>query len=296
VLRKILLAMFALAASLSFSAVAVAADEIQGITASPYSQDIKLSPGGKYSGTVNISNPGNTDYNFTASAAPFSVQGEDYAPQFTARPDLVDASKWFSFPQTRFHLVPGQQVPVQFTIQPPSDISGGGYYAAVFAQADALPGPGIRGQKRVGMIVYMTVGGDIHREGHVASFSVPFLHTVPPLHSQLRIQNIGNVHFDSDITVQIKDLFGNVKGQIEQQHVIMPKTIRRVDLDWAKAPSFGLFRVGGNIQYLGRTEALPTHWTLMLSANAFLAVFGVLVAMGLFAFITRRGRRNVRRG
>jgi hypothetical protein len=41
---------------------------------------------------------------------------------------------------------------------------------------------------------------------------------------------------------------------------------------------------------------LPSRWTLMLSANAFLIIIAVLVAMGLFAFLTRRGRRNVYRG
>jgi hypothetical protein len=284
------------AAAAGLAGPTLAAENLQGISASPYSQEISLTPGQHYSGSVDISNPGNTEYNFISSATPYSVMGEDYEQQFTARPDLVDASKWFTFPTTKFHLKPDQHVEVQFNIHVPPDIAGGGYYATVFAQADALPGPGVHGQKRVGMVLYMTVAGAIHREGSVASFSVPFIQTEPPLHTQLRLADTGNVHYDSTETVQVQDLFGNVKAQLEDQHVIMPKSVRRIDIDWAKSPSFGLYHVTGTAKFLDRTEQLPSRWTLMLSANSFLIISGVLIAMGLFAFLTRRGRGNVRRG
>jgi hypothetical protein len=295
VLRKFISALVAAAALLVVSSPALAVGERQGITASPPKLEIDLTKGTRYSGSVNISNPGDTEYDFTVSAAPFSVLGEDYQPQFTARPDLVDASKWFAFPKTRFHVKPTQKIEVPFTISPPSDIAGGGYYAAVFAQAAALPGPGIQGEKRVGMVTYMTVAGDIHREGKLAGFTVPFVHTQPPLHTEVRLQNTGNVHYDSTVLVQVKDLFGNVKAQMEADHIIMPQTTRLIAQDWAKAPSFGLYQVTGTAKYLGKTENLPTRWTLMLSANAFLAIAGVLIAMGIFAFLTRRGRGHARR-
>ena len=295
-MRKLVPALLGVSVCLGLSGSALAAETVQGITASPYMQSFSLAPGSNYSGSVDISNPGNNEYDFSVSATPYSVTGEDYEQQFTARPDLVDASKWFTFPVAKYHLKPAQHVPVQFTVHVPSDIAGGGYYAVVFAQADALPGPGVRGQKRVGVVTYMTVSGDVHKAGRVASFNVPFIQTQPPLHTEIRLQNGGNVHFDSTESVQVQDLFGNVKAQLEAQHIIMPKSIRRVTLDWDKSPSFGLYRVTGTVKYLDHTEKLPTRWTLMLSANAFLIIAGVLVAMGLFAFLTRRGRGNVRRG
>jgi hypothetical protein len=294
--RKTFPALLGFVALFGLATAALAAETRQGITASPYSQSLNLDPGSKYSGTVEISNPGNTEYDFTASAAPYSVLGEDYQQQFTARPDLVDASKWFSFPTPKYHLKPGQHTLVQFDVHVPADIAGGGYYATVFAQDDALPGPGVRGQKRVGVVTYMTVGGDIQRGGNLAGFSVPLVQTQPPLHTQVRLQDTGNVHFDSTVSVKAQDLFGNVKWQQDVDHVIMPKTIRKIAIDWTKSPSFGLYRVTGTVKYLGKTEKLSTRWTLMLSANAFLIIAGVLVVMGMFAYLTRRGRGNVRRG
>jgi hypothetical protein len=97
------------------------------------------------------------------------------------------------------------------------------------------------------------------------------------------------------VSLRALDLFGNVKWQADAEHLIMPKTTRRVVIEWAKAPSFGLYRITGTVKYLDRTEKLPTRWTLMLSANAFLIIASVLVAMGMFAFFTRRGRGNGRR-
>jgi hypothetical protein len=296
-LRKTVSALLGLLFLLAFPGAVLAANpQQQGITASPPIQRLELQPGAVFSGSVDISDPGKTEYDFTASAAPFSVKGEEYDLQYASRPDLVDASRWFTFPTTKYHLKPGQKVSVQYKVTVPKDIAGGGYYAVVFAQADPLPGTGVTGQKRVGVLTYMTVAGDIIRQGRVAGFGVPWIQTQPPLHAEVRIQNTGNVHFDSSISLQIKDLFGNVKGEIEADHVIFPKTTRLVALDWKTAPSFGLYHLGGTVKYLGSTEQLPSRWTLMLSANAFLGLAGVLLAIGLFAFLTRRSRGNVRRG
>jgi hypothetical protein len=293
ILRAALAATFA---SLALAGTALAADPLQGITASPPKQRIDLTAGGTYSGTVDISNPGTTEYDFTVSASPFSVKGEDYNLLYSQRPDLVDASRWFVFPQARYHLKPTQKVAVRYNVNVPRDAAGGGYYAVVFAQADSLPGAGVSGQKRVGVLTYMTVAGDIQRSGRVLGLSAPVIQTQPPLVGDVRLQNTGNVHYDSTVSVQIKDLFGNVKTELNSDQIIFPKTIRRVPLSWGKAPSFGLYRLSGTVKYLDRTDPLPTRWTLMLSANAFLVIVFVVVVLAVYAYITRRGRRNVRRG
>jgi hypothetical protein len=277
---------------------ALAADPLQSITASPSSQRLDLGPTSSYEGTINITDTGQTPYSFRVSTSPFSVSGETYTQSFVARPDLVDASKWFSFGRSSFSVQPGESVPVTYHIKTPPDIAAGSYYAVVFAEADApssAKGQSITARKRVGIIFYLTVTGKTVSGGNVASYTVSALQTEPPLEAALRIQNTGNVDFNAEISVVVSDIFGNTKARLDSTNLIFPKSTRRISLQWREAPAFGLFKISGNVHYLGKTEPLPTRYTLMLSSTAFVLMFLVAIAIIGFYVLSRRRHSNVTR-
>lgn len=277
------------------SSAAHAEDPLQSITASPSIERLSLPSGGSYEGTVVITNTGRTPYEFTVATSPFSVQGEDYTQSFVPRPDLVDASKWFSFSRTLYPSQPGQETPVTYRIKAPADIAPGGYYAVLFAEAknSSSPQQGITAHKRVGVLFYLTVSGDAVKGGKISNYQVPILHTSAPLKATAKIENTGNVHFDATTTVEISDMFGNVKARLESTNTVFPKSTRKVELAWNKAPGFGIFKVSGTVKYLDKTQTLPTRYTLMLSAGWFMIIAFVLVAVGGYLVMTRRSRGNV---
>jgi hypothetical protein len=273
---------------------ALAADPVQSITASPTNERISLAASGTYDGLVKITNTGETGYQFTTAAKPFSVSGENYDQSFTVRPDLVDASKWFSFPKSTYSASPKEEVAVAYHIKVPADIAAGGYYAVIFAETQPpATSQGITAHKRVGVLVYLTVTGNVISSGNVAGYDVPVIHTQAPLQAGIRIQNTGNVHFDATVSLVVSDMFGNTKTTLETTNLIFPKSTRKLELDWAKAPSFGIFRVAGTVTYLGKTQALPDRYTLMLSATGFLVIFGVGFVILAYAYFTRKRRGNV---
>lgn len=267
------------------------------ITISPTSTELETSAGSTYSGTVKIVDSGTTDYAFQVYSSPYWVHGEDYAQSFILEPDKVDASKWFKFDQTVYQAKAHQDIVVPYRLQVPSGAGPGGYYVVVFAQTQN-PGGGatIKSKIQVGTIFYITVRGSVDQRGNVETFSVPAIQTSPPLQSTLRMKNTGNTHFDADINIEIKDVFGNTKAILPATHIILPETIRRIPITWDKAPGYGLFRVEGTVKYNGKTEKLPTRYTLMLSSGGFVVMFLVALALVAYAILTRKRRGNVRRG
>ncbi|HEX3081701.1 MAG TPA: hypothetical protein VHQ86_00435 [Candidatus Saccharimonadia bacterium] len=283
-----------LCATLLTTPAAWAADPLQSITASPTNESVSLSAGGTYDGFVKITNTGQTPYQFIVSASPFSVTGESYDQSFAARPDLIDASKWFSFARTTYSANPRDEIAVAYHIKVPTDIAAGGYYAAIFAEAsNTSAGQGVTSHKRVGVLMYITVTGDVIKSGKVLGYNLPLIHTQPPLHADVRLQNTGNVHYDATTSLVVSDIFGNTKARLESTNTIFPKSTRKLSLTWDKAPSFGLFQVSGTVKYLDKTEQLPTRYTLMLSANAFLIIFIAVILLAAYAYLTRKRRSNV---
>lgn len=293
-MRQIAICLGLIGAAALAAAPAFAAEPYQSITASPSSVKLDVAAGTTTTGSITITNTGQTAYPFTVSASPFSVSGEDYEQSFTPRPDLIDASKWLSFPETSFTAVPREVVPVSYRVKVPADAAPGGYYAAIFAEAkSASSGQAITAHKRVGVLMYFTVAGEAVSGGKLLSFTVPAIHTSAPLTTTMRIENTGNVHFDVDETVEISDVFGNTKARIEETHLVFPGSTRKLEVSWAKAPAFGIFKVTGTISYLGKTQNLPTRYTLMLSSTAFVVMFLAAVAIVVYFFLTRKRRRNV---
>lgn len=289
---------FSLILALSLTAVpAHAAENGESITASPAQVRYSIDPGGKLNGSVKILNQGTVGYDFGVDSEDFSIQNEDYDKSFKLPENALDAGRWFNFPRTTFHLEPGQSVVVPFTVVVPPTASPGGHYAVLFAQTKPSTAPEVTGvitKKRVGSLFYITVNGPLQQEGSIASWQSNFWQISAPLASTLRMQNSGNVHFDSHAQVTVTDILGNKKAAIDTTLIVLPETIRRIELNWDKAPKFGLFKVSGQVEYLGKNEALKPHYVLMLSLQYFFVMFGLIVILIALAVFNRRkqhGRR-----
>lgn len=281
-----------IAALLPYATLAV---EGESITASPATQRSSVNAGGTISDTITIINDGTIAYDYVVGASPFSVLNEDYKQSFNLPENTTDTSKWFKFSKIRYHLDPGQRINVPYTINVPANAAPGGHYAVVFATTQPnKPATTVVAQKRVGTIFYLTVNGALSKKGNVETWGSQYWQNEAPLVSNLRMRNAGNVHYDTEVKLSITDMFGNVKASPAATAIVLPQTIRKIDLKWEQAPSFGLFRVGGSVQYLDKTEALPSHYVLMMSAKFFL---GMVTAVMILAVIvlTRRRKHNVRR-
>lgn len=260
-----------------------------GLTISPTSVDAKVAPGGSYKGEMLVINQGELDVNYKVYASPYSVSGEEYKPYFAPIKGATDVTKWFSFGRAGGPLKIGNQNTIPYTINVPKGTGAGSYFATIFAETEDKGNAGVITRKRVGMVVYLRVTGDTIEKGSVATWDVPWIQEAP-FSAALRLTNEGSVHYQAKVKVRVSDLFGGVKFAYERSPTVLPQKIRKVPIEWEKGATFGLFKVDGEVTYLGKTEKLPTRIVFIADTPMRLLTIGMLLAF--VAIIVVLGRKR----
>lgn len=259
-----------------------------GLTISPTSVDVTVAPGGSYKGEMLVMNQGQLDVGYTVYATPYSVTGEEYKPYFSPIPGAVDITKWFTFDKSgNESLKIGTQESIPYTITVPKNTGAGGYYATIFAETADKGSAGVITKKRVGMIVYLRVSGSAKEAGSIDSWNVGWIQDAP-LQADVKIANSGSVHFKANVHVTVSDLFGSQKFSYERDPEILPQKLRDIPVSWENGASYGLFKVGGEVTYLNKTEQLPTRYVFIANTPMRIITAGVLVAFVVLVVIGSR--------
>lgn len=274
-------------------ALAQQAKDNESITLSPALIKLTLTPGQRYTGNLTVINDGKTAYPIIVYARPYSVQGEQYTPDFERVTPSTDAYQWLTFPQASYELQPGQRLDAAYAIDVPSDASPGGHYAVLFAetQPPLTQGSGVARKKRVGSLLYITVSGPANQAGSVLSWDVPRWQTKRPLTATLRMKNSGNVHYTAAVQVSFTDSFGR-RYQTEKSYIILPGTVRRIPVDWLSPPAAGLFKVAGTVSYLNKTESLQPRNVVLLPLAALAVPLAFVLGLAGWLVWKRRGSRG----
>ncbi|PLS81517.1 hypothetical protein CYG49_01835 [Candidatus Saccharibacteria bacterium] len=281
---------------LSMMSVTIQAQEkqqLETLTLSPSSQPFKVNAGETVTGKMNIINSGDVAYDFTVYARPYSVNDEKYEPNFTDEKPNADVYKWVQFDKTKYSLEPKETAEVTYTVNVPEGAAPGGHYGVVFAETKEreLGTTGVARQKRVGQIIYMTVNGQVRTGGEIKGFVLPFWQTRPPVLSAARVANTGNVDFEAKVSTIARDIFGRAKFTYTGDPIVLPDTTRLVDMNWEKAPTFGLFKVEQKIEFLDQKHE-NSGWVLV-APRWFPLIFIVIIAAGVgYAVLQRRSNRR----
>lgn len=277
------------------SVVAQASTE-EKITLSPAVETITLAAGGSRTGKMTVINDGQTAYTFKVYAAPFSVKGEDYQPDFITVNERTQAFQWVTFAKNTHQLQAGERIAIDYKINTPKNAAGGGHYAVLFAETQPPEdGANVARKKRVGTLLYMSLDGTTEKSGFIDSFSTNFWQKKAPVESNLRIKNDGNVHFQANIDFYYQNLFNRKVFQLKKESLILPGTTRRVPIAWEQAPYFGIFKTGGTVAFLDKTETIPTRYILLLPYQLLVIVFVAIVLITILLLLKKRSnRRGVR--
>jgi len=88
-----------------------------------------------------------------------------------------------------------------------------------------------------------------------------------------------------------RDLFGGAKYTLSTEKQILPQTIRRIPVTWDKAPTLGLFKIGGTATVLGKSQTLPTKYVLVMSQTiriVCLVIVCVVILLLVSRYVLRR--------
>ncbi len=274
------------------SVSAASSPRVQGLTISPEAASEVLDPGSVRHDSLSIRNSGKTGYNYSVYVRPYNVQGENYFPNFKAVPGWPDISSWFQFTSKAGYLNSGSSAIINYTITVPQNTPSGGYYAAVFVQSStpsvSSGKSGFQIYQRAGEILYIQIPGPVHTEGRVITWHGSWLQQAP-VHEQLRIENKGQLHYMSKISVSYEDILGATSYRYNGQFIILPHTVRRVNVQWPNPPFLGLFKVTGNVWTYGN-QHLSAQYVLVVSPLTriiVLVLFCLLVGVSLARVILR---------
>lgn len=293
-MRSLRVFVFIAAAGVLFSVQSAKAQNSNGeesITLSPAVSRPELKAGDSATGKLQVINNGTTSYTFVLYARPFSVQGEQYDPNYTEVNERTEAYQWVTFEKTKFDLKAGERVEVNYDVTVPERAKAGGHYAVLFAETQPTDdGSSVARKKRVGSLLYMTVDGDIIREGSLESWDTTFLQTKEPVLSTVRIKNSGNVHFQADLKAQYTNIFGKKQFELNQEMLVMPGTTRRAPVAWESAPYFGIFKASGTVTYLDKTEVLEAKWIILLPKSLISIILATLSALIVLTLYNKKRR------
>jgi len=271
------------------------------LTITPTTANIVINPGSINKGSLQVINQGSSAYDFQVYTNPYSVTGENYTPDFTVLPNKPNPSSWFQLSSSGSHANPGQTYNINYTITVPKSTQPGGYYAVIFAETKnpSSVANSVSLNERVGELFYMQVAGPVVQKGSLLTWQSSFFQK-PPLIATLRLENSGGLHYMSTINYHISDILGQNKYSLYTQKIVLPDTIRRIQLPWNNTPSIGIFKVNGNVNFLGQTHNLPTTYVFVMSETIRLFTLLVLVVI-IFIFLVRivyrqiKHRRNVKK-
>jgi len=271
------LVFLALVLSITGLSTGAASAAAQVITMTPTSVSPVIDPGSEFKSSFSVINQGKSSYKYIVYAAPYSVKGEDYTPDFTVLPTAPNITSWFNFSSPGGTIAPGQTDSINYTITVPENTQAGGYYAAVFAETQfPKAANSITLNERVGELFYIQVTGPVVKKAELLTWTSNIFQD-PPLTSIIRLQNDGSIHYAANITYKITDVIGQTKYSLSTQKELLPQTIRKVTIPWPKTPSIGLFKVSGNVKMLNQNHQLSTKWVLVMSKTVRQIIAAVVV-------------------
>jgi hypothetical protein len=266
----------------------------QDITLSPTSNTPVINPGAVYNGSFSVIDQGNTGYNYQIYSSPYHVSGEDYTPDFTLVPHAANPASWLKFSISSASIIPGQSTQVNYSITVTKTTLPGAYFAVAFAQTQYPKTPtAITLNERVGEIFYIQVAGPVTQGGKLLTWQTSMFQE-PPLTSTIRLEDSGALNFPATISLKIDDVFGQTKYSLNTIKEVLPQTIRQIKIPWDKAPSLGIFKVNGSVNFLNHTHNLSTKWVLVMSRTvrvyllAIITVIVLIIVARLFYRLIRR--------
>lgn len=199
-------------------------------------------------------------------------------------PEESDLATWFeiNYPIT-LNSLEGKNIP--FTLRVPEDASPGGHFAVIWWSAASPEAGQVSIVTRAGILVYLTVSGEIKEEGQVLEFTTQnrkkFIGS-PPINFTMNFENTGNVHLKPKGEIQIKNIFGKTKDiiNLNQKDVsILPQSKKTLSEEWNFSGFvFGPYKANLKLIY-GDTqqEIQKSFWIVIIPWKKLLLLILIIV-------------------
>ncbi len=232
----------------------------------------------------------------------YAITAEDLAPKngssdsfefFGGKDGPFSARSWFSPAVKTLSMKHGQRAFVPVKIKVPQDAAAGDHYAVVLFERknDNMDDGAVRVLARVGVVILITVKGDIVEAGNLTDFttSLPFYWKFPVGFS-LSYENRGTVHLTPKGKIIIKNVFGIIVDEIPLKDLYILRESSRIrELFWK--PKFALGRYTATLETQSRSMPPETmsvsFWALPIIPVSIGVVIIFLLSFAVQFFTSR---------
>jgi hypothetical protein len=282
--------------------VAHAADNAQGIQVSPALVELNVKRGETYTINLRAMNVTDGELLYGISIEDFVAAGETGAPRIVEDsnlPDTASVKTWVSS-ESEFTLGARKEKNVDVLVTVPSNAEVGGHYGVIRFSGSTpnIDTTGVGVTASTGVLLLIRVDGTITEKANLASFFTAnndgkqssFFES-GPINFAVRVQNTGNVHVKPTGNVEVKDMFGNVVGNVAVNNTtppsnVLPSSIRRFDVKLDTSWMFGMYTADLALGYGTTGQAITNTITFWVIPWKLIMI--VLLAIAVVVFILKR--------
>lgn len=228
-------------------------------------------------------------------ATPIVLLGEERGP-YTLRDYII-------IPDFSIELEHNERARVPVIVSIPPDAEPGGRYGTVLVttatkgtpempESGAAPSSAI--VTRLGTLFFVTVPGDVTREGALQGFAtVPDkkFFTEGPVHFQILYENTGDIHLNPYGEIRITNLFNEEVGFVElEPWFAMPKSLRAREISWNRELLIGRYTATVHLNR-GYDDIIDTE-TVTFWVLPWKVVLPIFLGLFLLFFLIRFVAKN----
>lgn len=276
--------------SLPVKAVDTVSSESIGLTLSPLRTELTIEPGTRVQKTLLVSNRTDKKMTVSFSAESFKTTNESYDYVFDRETEIAT---WVQFEHENIELDPSQTSEETYSIGVPLGTEPGGRYLTLFVSYDTVTDASDKtlSRQRVGSNQYITVSGDVTRQGSIEALTSPsFVGGGDPRWSVL-IENSGTTHFRSRYSVSVENLIGGGSvATLTGNALVLPHTTRSINdkLPLPKLP--GIYKVVYTIG-LGDTPAV-TETRFVIYVPTVIIIVVIMAFVLIMSLLTQKVRKR----
>ncbi len=271
----------------------------RAITVGPVRLEYYVQPGQTVTGTITLLNEQAGTETLYPSFEKFTENNNEKVFS-TEEPN--DLASWFSTVSS-VTLKSQQQQAIPFTIAVPKNAAPGGHFAVMWwgtASPHASSTQQVSIVTRAGVLIYMTVAGDIQEGGSMQSFSLsspagnvgPFFFGYPLIFSP-SFFNKGNIYERPEGGIKIYNMLGMLSADIPVNHEganVLPQSVKSFPVAWESNPwAFGIYHAVVTLTYGQNSEVVSQSlWFFVLPFWTTVWVIIVLILVFLVAPLTMK--------
>jgi len=212
-MRKIYINVFLVAGLVVLFFLGINVKDAHALSLAPALVEVDAEPGETLVQKLRLFNETDQAVTVYPSLENWQPQSDSSQPKFLGDTDPFGAARWIEVPIEKVTLLSGEARDLLLKIKVSALAEPGGHYAALFWSNQPSKNVGIGSASRVASLFLFRVKGAIKEDAQIISFVKKDIDW--PLNFSLRLENLGNVHFAPQGSIEIVNWRNKKVGEIQ---------------------------------------------------------------------------------